>query len=312
MDAIFHTPIMVQEVVDCLRCRSDGTYVDGTVGGGGHAFEILKQTGPAGLVIGIDKDDDALSAAQRRLAPFGERVILERGSFADIGRILRDLHIDEVDGILLDLGVSSHQLDTVARGFSFSGEAPLDMRMDRDGGLTAADIVNRTPERELKRILREYGEETGAGRIARAIVKRRERSPITTTTELAALIAGKGRSTPGRRRIHPATKTFQALRIAVNDELADLHAGLDEGIDLLRKGGRFTVISFHSLEDRIVKERFRSWEKGCICPPGMPICTCGRTPKLRILTRKPLTPGEREIEENPRSRSAKLRAAERV
>ena len=309
---VFHKPVMVGEVIASLRCRAGAVYVDGTVGGGGHASEILENTAPDGLLIGIDADGDALREAGRRLAPFGDRKILVKGNFADMETILAGMNIGKVDGILLDLGVSSHQLDTADRGFSFTLDAPLDMRMDRSLGISAYDLIHTLSADELERIIREYGEERMAGRIARAIVERRNLSPIRTTADLAGVVV---RALPRRRgpaRIHPATRTFQALRIAVNDELANLYRATAVGMEHLKEGGRFSVISFHSLEDRIVKNAFRAGEKGCICPPDLPVCACGRKPTMKVLTRKPVVPGEEEIHDNPRARSAKLRTAERI
>ncbi len=307
----FHRPVMVREVVESLRCRPGGLYVDGTVGGGGHARAILDASSPDGILVGIDQDDDALSESEKVLHEFGERKILVKGNFADVDGILKGLRLGPADGLLLDLGVSSHQLDTVERGFRFSSDAPLDMRMDRRRGVRAADLVNGLSERELARILRDYGEEAKAAKIARAIVARRKAAPIETTSQLASLVSGVVGS--GRQgRIHPATRTFQALRIAVNEELENLHAAIFRGVPCLKKGGRFSIIAFHSLEDRIVKNAFRSLEKGCVCPPDFPLCRCGREPQLKVLTKRPVTPGPEETEENPRSRSAKLRTAERI
>lgn len=311
MDA-FHKPVMVGEVVASLRCRAGTIYVDGTVGGGGHAAAILENTAPDGLLIGIDDDGDAIREAGIRLASFGDRKILVKGNFADMETILAGMNIGKVDGILLDLGVSSHQLDTADRGFSFTLDAPLDMRMDRSRGISACDLIHALSADELERIIREYGEERMAGRIAGAIAESRNLSPLRTTADLAGAVV---RALPGRRgpaRIHPATRTFQALRIAVNDELANLYRATAFGVERLKEGGRFSVISFHSLEDRIVKNAFRAGEKGCLCPPDLPVCACGRKPTLKVLTRKPVVPGEEEIRENPRARSAKLRTAERI
>jgi 16S rRNA (cytosine1402-N4)-methyltransferase len=308
----FHKPVMVREVLELLRCGPGRIYVDGTVGGGGHALAILNASSPDGILIGIDRDDDALSESEKVLHAFGERKILLKGNFADVDRILAGLRIGPVDGLLLDLGVSSHQLDTVERGFSFSSDAPLDMRMDRRGKVRAADLVNGLAEKELARVIRDYGEEIKAARIARAIAARRKIAPIETTSELAALIAKTAGATGRRGKIHPATRTFQALRIAVNEELENLHGAIIRGVPCLNKGGRFSIISFHSLEDRIVKNAFRSLEKGCICPADLPLCRCGREPQLKVLTKRPVTPGSGEIEDNPRSRSAKLRTAERI
>jgi 16S rRNA (cytosine1402-N4)-methyltransferase len=307
----FHKPVMVREILESLRCKAGRIYVDGTVGGGGHALAILRASSPDGILLGIDQDDDALSESEKILQAFGERKILVKGNFADLDRILARLHIGAVDGLLLDLGVSSHQLDTVERGFSFSSDAPLDMRMDRGRKVRASDLVNGLAEKELARIIREYGEEIKAAKIARAIAERRKLAPLKTTSELASLIA-KALGGAVRRRIHPATRTFQALRIAVNEELKNLHGAIFRSVPCLKKGGRFSIISFHSLEDRIVKNAFRSLEKGCICPSDFPVCSCGRKPQLKVLTKRPVSPGPGEIEENPRSRSAKLRTAERI
>ncbi len=309
---IFHKPVLVAEIIASLQCRTGAVYLDGTLGGGGHAFAILRSSAPDGRVIGIDADGDALRQAEKHLASFGDRKILVKGNFADMKTILSGMKIEEVEGILLDLGVSSHQLDTAERGFSFTLDAPLDMRMDRDRGPSAYDLVHTLAREELKRILREFGEERMAGRISRAIVKRRTLSPIRTTNDLAGVVTGAMPKVRGPVRIHPATRTFQALRIAVNDELANLQQALADGMELLKPGGRFSVISFHSLEDRIVKNAFHTAEKGCICPPDLPVCACGRKPTMKVLTRKPVLPGEEEIRDNPRARSAKLRTAERI
>lgn len=308
----FHIPVMQREVVESLRCRPGGIYVDGTVGGGGHAGEILRHTAPGGLVIGMDVDDDALRESEERLRPFGHRKILVKGNFADIDSILESLNIREVDGILLDLGVSAHQLKTARRGFSFFLNAALDMRMDQGRGLSAYDIINTFPEKELERIIKDFGEEIMARRIVKMISMRRKASPIKTTAELADVIVKALPSSLKTKKIHPATRTFQAIRIYVNNELLNLDDAINRGVDVLRKSGRFSIISFHSLEDRIVKDGFRSWEKGCICPPSLPVCACHRKAKLKILTRKPITPAASEIECNPQARSAKLRTAERI
>jgi len=308
----FHTPVMLEKVLQSLRCKPGGIYVDGTLGGGGHARAILENTAPDGLLIGIDRDDDALLESEKRLQPFGQRKILIKGNFADIGEILTNLNIRKVDGILLDLGVSSHQLDTADRGFSFSLDAPLDMRMDQSSRYRAYDLVNLSPEKELRKVIRDYGEEPMAGRIARAILAKRASVPIRTTIELADVVCRAVRRQGVRKKVHPATKTFQAIRIAVNQELSNLSTGMDAGIDQLGRGGRFSIISFHSLEDRIVKETFRSWEGRCQCPPGLPVCQCQREAKLRVLTRKPLRPEAGESETNPRARSARLRTAEKI
>lgn len=309
--SFFHEPVMCKEVLALLGCRPGGTYVDCTVGGGGHAQAILEKTDPDGRLIGIDRDRDALLASEKRLQSFGRRKILVKANFADIGNVLTNLNIKKVDGILLDLGVSSHQLNTGDRGFSFSLNAPLDMRMDQDDRFTACDLVNLSPEKELRKIISAYGEEPMAGRIARAILMKRAAAPIRTTTELADVIYHAVPAVYRRGKIHPATRTFQALRIAVNDELSNLRKAISSGIDVLKRGGRFCIISFHSLEDRIVKEAFRAAEKACICSPGLPVCVCHAEPRLRVLTRRPVYPGKIETDSNPRARSARLRTAER-
>lgn len=308
----YHIPVMPKEVVQWLQCRQGGIYVDGTVGGGGHAYEILENSAPDGLLIGLDIDDDALAESERRLTLFKDRAILIKGNFAQIDSILKSLNILKVDGILLDLGVSSHQLETAERGFSFTLNAMLDMRMNRNGDLNAYDVINTFTDKELENIIKSYGEEVMAGRIARGITSRRKIFPIRTTAELADIIVKAVPSSFRRRRIHPATKTFQAIRIYVNKELLSLHQAINSGIDMLNRSGRFLVISFHSLEDRMVKNHFRSWEKGCICPPDFPSCCCQRKPKLKVLTKKPIAPEGDEIALNPRARSARLRVAEKV
>jgi len=309
---VFHIPVMIREVVDSLRCRAGAIYVDCTVGGGGHAEEILRNTAPDGLLIGIDRDREALEESTKRLASYKSRTVLVKGNFADMDTILTELNIGKVDGILFDLGVSSHQLDTAYRGFSFSLDAPLDMRMDPSRGSSAYDLVRTLSEGELEGIIRNYGEERMARRVARSIVENRKVAPIRTTADLAARVVRAFPPQARRQKIHPATRTFQALRIAVNDELTGLHRAIAGGTERLKPGGRLSVISFHSLEDRIVKSAFRIGEKGCLCPPDLPVCACGRTPTLRVVTRKPTVPGEEEISRNPRSRSAKLRTAERI
>jgi 16S rRNA (cytosine1402-N4)-methyltransferase len=304
-----HLPVMPAEVLHYLAPQPGGIFVDGTVGGAGHAGLLLEASAPDGVVIGFDRDPAALSAAAARLAPYGERARLIRSNFAGMGDHLATLGIGAIDGLLLDLGVSSHQLDTGERGFSFRTDAPLDMRMDPELSATAADLVNELPEDELTRIIGEYGEERWAKRIAAFIVRARAEAPITTTLQLVDLVKGAIPKAKWEERLHPATRTFQALRIAVNDELGSLEQGLATGLGLLKKGGRAVVISFHSLEDRIVKESFRSLAGGCTCPKDLPRCVCGRTPQLKILTGRPVRAGEPEVAANPRARSAKLRAA---
>ncbi|APG25354.1 MULTISPECIES: 16S rRNA (cytosine(1402)-N(4))-methyltransferase RsmH [Syntrophotalea] len=307
-----HSSVMPKEALECLAPRPGEVFVDGTVGGGGHARLILEATAPDGRLIGLDRDREALAAAGRGLATFGDRVLLRHGNFADIDRVLEELGVDVVDGILLDLGVSSFQLDTARRGFSFQTDAPLDMRMDTSGGTTAADAVNFLPPEELARIFRDYGEERHARRIARRIEKVRAEAPLLTTRELAELVRD---AVPGGRvpaRIHPATRVFQALRIYVNAELDSLRDGLRRAMAVLRPGGRLVVISFHSLEDRIVKQFFRAAVQTCTCPPGLPVCVCGRKPEAVLLTRKGLRATDLEVATNPRARSAVLRAIRRL
>jgi 16S rRNA (cytosine1402-N4)-methyltransferase len=310
--AFHHLSVMADEVIRFLAPKPGGIYVDGTIGGAGHAARILEASSPDGMLIGFDRDAEALRAAEARLCPFAGRVRLVQGNFTGVEEALTGSGIERIDGILLDLGVSSHQLDSGERGFSFQKEAPLDMRMDRDSGATAAELVNTLPEMELARIIRDFGEERWARRIATFIVNARMEAPIETTLRLVDIIKGAIPRGAWEERLHPATRTFQALRIAVNDELASLEKGLDLGIKMLNRGGRSVVISFHSLEDRIVKQSFRRLAGGCTCPKGLPYCVCGNTPLLRVLTGKPVMAGEAEVEANPRARSARLRAAERL
>ena len=303
---------MADEVLRFLEPHHGGVYLDGTLGGGGHARLILDASAPDGILIGLDRDAAALDAAKRHLAFFGDRVVLCQGNFADMGTHLDRLGIDSLDGILLDLGVSSHQLDSPERGFSFREEGPLDMRMNPEEGVSAATVVAEADTGELKRIFREYGEERWAGKIARAIVMDREKTPFVTTLQLAELVS---RVVPGGRvpqRIHPATRVFQALRIHVNGELESLRAGLNASQKRLKIGGRMVVISFHSLEDRMVKQTFRTLATGCLCPPRLPVCVCGHKPAVRVMTRKAVRATENEINSNPRSRSAVLRAMEKL
>ncbi len=308
MDSNFyHLPVLLEEVLTGLDIKPKGVYIDGTCGGAGHSREIAKRLS-GGTLLGIDRDPDAVRAASERLAPYGFRVA--RGNYSDIRYIARENGIEAADGILLDLGVSSHQLDTEERGFSYHGNAPLDMRMSQEGQ-TAADLVNTLAESELARILFEYGEEKFSRRIAGEIVRRRAEKLIETTGELAEIV---GASVPAKfkRDKNPCRKTFQALRIAVNCEFEHLDRGLDEAFELLKPGGRLCVITFHSIEDRIVKQRFASFCKGCICPPDFPQCVCGKTPRGRLVNRKPAEASPEEQEKNPRSRSAKLRVIEKL
>ena len=307
-----HVPVMLAEVLEYLDVRPQGTYVDGTVGGGGHSREIARRLGPQGRLVGIDQDPAALQAAGQALAEFGGRISLVHANFREMDRVLHDLQISAVDGVLLDLGVSSHQFDTAERGFSYRTDAPLDMRMNPTQEVSARDLVNTADEAELVRILFDYGEERFARRIAARIVARRQRAAIETTGDLAALVTDAIPAATRRTGPHPARRTFQGLRIAVNDELGSLERGLGRAFDLLKPGGRLVVITFHSLEDRIVKQFIVDRARGCICPPHQPVCTCDRSPEARILTRKPVTAGEAELAANPRSRSAKLRALEKL
>ena len=306
-----HISVLLSECIDALNIRPDGIYVDGTLGMGGHSSEIAKRL-DTGLLIGIDRDETAIERAGERLEPFGGRVKLVHGNFSDVADILDSLNIPAVDGMLFDLGVSSPQLDEAERGFSYMQDAPLDMRMDGSAGLTARDVINGWPESELRRILFDYGEERYAPRIAAAIVRAREQAEIQTTLELVEIIRSAMPASALREKQHPAKRTFQAVRIAVNDELEAVRHMMDTAPDKLRPGGRLAVISFHSLEDRIVKTGIRRREDGCTCPREFPVCTCGFVQTLRSVTRKPILPSPAEQAANPRARSAKLRVAERV
>ena len=313
METVFsHTPIMVSDVLDLLKPERGGVFVDGTLGGGGHAEAVLSRLGENGTLYGIDRDDDALQAASARLSRFGDRFTPIKGNFFDMKELLLARGVTAADGILLDLGVSSYQLDAAERGFSYKQEAPLDMRMDRQAPLSAKNVVNEWPEAELRRIFWEYGEEKFSGRIAQRIVEQRAIRPIETTTELAALIKGaipaKFRNEPQ----HPARRCFQAIRIAVNGELDGLTDAIRSAHDLLNPGGRLAIITFHSLEDRIVKNAFRTFENPCTCPKSAPVCICGKKPTAAVLTRHPIVASEQEQNENPRSTSAKLRAIVRI
>ena len=306
-----HVSVLLQECIDNLNIRPDGIYLDGTLGLGGHSFEIASRL-TTGTLIGVDRDETAIERAGRRLAPFGEKVRLVHGNFADVSEILDSLEIPAVDGMLFDLGVSSPQLDEIQRGFSYMGEAPLDMRMDTGESLSAYELVNSWPEERLSRILWDYGEERYARRIARAIVTAREEKPVETTQELVALIKSAMPAAALREKQHPAKRSFQAIRIAVNDELGAVARMMATAPDRLKVGGRLCVISFHSLEDRLVKQDIAGRENGCTCPREAPVCTCGFVRTLKSVSRKPILPSEEEIGRNPRARSAKLRVAERV
>ena len=302
-----HIPVLLEQCLDGLDIKPDGIYFDGTCGGAGHSREIAKRL-TTGRLIGIDRDPDAVAVASERLSGLPAQVV--RGNYSEIKQIADDLGISGADGILLDLGVSSYQLDNAERGFSYHNDAPLDMRMSKEG-TSARDIVNEYSKEQLTKILYEYGEEKFAPRIAETIIKRRFEKPVETTTELADIVRD---SIPAkfRRDKNPCKKTFQAIRIAVNCEFDHLDRALDEGFELLKPGGRFCIITFHSLEDRIVKQRFAGWCKGCTCPPDFPVCVCGNKPKGKLVCRKPLEASEEELEANPRSRSAKLRIIEKL
>jgi 16S rRNA (cytosine1402-N4)-methyltransferase len=304
--AVEHIPVLYEEVLDGLQVKAGGHYIDATLGAGGHAAGILQASAPDGQLLGLDADPDAVAHAREKLQAFSERAVLWVGNFRYLGNVARALGFLQADGILMDLGLSSRQLEDAARGFSFAHEGPLDMRMDPSKGQSAADLVNTLPAEELAELLWRYGEERHSRRIARAIVDAR---PVTRTDQLAELIA---RTVGRREKIHPATRAFQALRIAVNEELAALEEGLAQACDLLQPGGRLAVISFHSLEDRLVKQFYRREAAYCLCPPEVPVCSCGHQPTLVEITRKPIRPSEAEVARNPRSRSAKLRVAERL
>ncbi len=306
-----HVSVLLNECIEALCIKPDGVYVDGTLGLGGHSSEIAKRL-TTGLLIGIDRDETAIGRAGARLAPYGERVRLVHGNFSDVASILDRLGIDAVDGMLFDLGVSSPQLDEAHRGFSYMQDAPLDMRMDGSASLSAHDVVNTWPEDRLKQILYDYGEERYAPRIAAAIVRARQERPVETTLELVEIIRSAMPAAALREKQHPAKRSFQAIRIAVNDELGAVQTMMDTAPDKLRPGGRLAVISFHSLEDRIVKNGIRRREDGCTCPRDFPVCTCGFVQTLRSVSRKPILPSPEEQAANPRARSAKLRVAEHV
>ncbi|QHW30385.1 16S rRNA (cytosine(1402)-N(4))-methyltransferase RsmH [Paenibacillus rhizovicinus] len=308
-----HITVLKEEAVDGLAIKPDGIYVDCTLGGAGHSELIASRLGPGGRLIALDQDDWALDNARIRLAAYMDRVTLVKSNFRYLAKVLRELNIDGVDGVLFDLGVSSPQLDEGERGFSYNHDAPLDMRMDQDGMLTANDIVNTWDEREISRIITNYGEEKFARSIARKLIAAREKASIETTGELVEIIKSAIPAAARRTGPHPAKRTFQALRIAVNDELGAEEAGLAQTVDVLNPGGRASVITFHSLEDRICKQLFAKFVEKCTCPPDFPMCVCGGgNGKLKLVTRKPIVPSEAELEQNPRARSAKLRVAEKL
>ncbi len=306
-----HRSVLLEETVNGLNIKPDGIYVDGTLGGGGHAYEICRRLGNKGSIVGIDQDEAAIEAAGIRLKDFGEKVTIVRSNYCEMKSVLQGLGIDKVDGIVLDLGVSSYQLDTAERGFSYRENAPLDMRMDRRQTMTARDIVNDYSEKDLYRVIRDYGEDKFAKNIAKHIVIEREKRSIETTGQLTEIIRGAIPMKFQKKSGHPAKRTFQAIRIELNRELDVLKNSLDEMIDLLNPGGRLCIITFHSLEDRIVKSAFKKNEDPCTCPKDFPVCVCGKVSKGSILTRKPILPSEEELEENSRSKSAKLRIFER-
>ena len=307
-----HKSVLLYETVDQLNIKPDGIYVDGTLGGGGHSYEIASRLSDKGRLIGIDQEEDAIKAASERLKPFMDRVTIVRNNYCNMDKVLDELSIDKVDGIMLDLGVSSYQLDTAERGFTYNVDAKLDMRMDQRQEVTARDIVNDYSEYDLYRIIRDYGEDRFAKNIAKHIVAARQKKPIETTFELNEIIKAaipmKVRATGG----HPSKRTYQAIRIELNRELEVLENSIDMMIDRLNKGGRLCIITFHSLEDRIVKVRYKNNENPCTCPPSFPTCVCGKKSKGKVITRKPIIPSEEELEENSRSKSSKLRVFERA
>ena len=305
-----HKSVLLNETIDGLNIKPDGIYVDGTLGGGGHAYEVCRRLGEKGSIVGIDQDAAAIEAASARLKGFGEKVTIVRSNYCDMKSKLHELGIDKVDGIVLDLGVSSYQLDTAERGFSYREDAPLDMRMDTRQKMTARDIVNDYTEADLYRVIRDYGEDKFAKNIAKHIVQARAMKPVETTAELSEIIRASIPMKFQKKSGHPAKRTFQAIRIELNRELDVLRDSLDDMIDLLNPGGRFCIITFHSLEDRIVKSAFRKNENPCTCPPDFPVCVCGKKSKGSIITKKPILPSEEELEYNSRSKSAKLRIFE--
>ena len=306
-----HKPVLLRECLEGLAVKPGGIYVDGTLGRAGHSLEIAKRL-TTGRLIAIDRDESALDAAPARLRGHLDKVFLVRGNFGDLSAILSELGVGGVDGMLFDLGVSSPQLDDGSRGFSYLQDAPLDMRMDRSAAFTAKDVVNGWSREELKRVLWEYGEERWSGLIAAAIVRERGQAPIETTGRLAEIIRAAMPAKARKEQQHPAKRSFQAIRIAVNDELGEVERMLAGALDVLKTGGRLAVISFHSLEDRLVKTAFAQWAKGCTCPPDFPVCVCGKIPRARLVGKRPITADEEELRDNPRARSAKLRVAEKL
>ena len=311
MKEFHHVSVLLQECIDGLNIKPDGIYVDGTLGGAGHSSQIVQRL-TTGRLIGIDRDPVALKAAGERLAPWKDRVTLVHSNFCEIAQVLEDLGIEGVDGILLDLGVSSPQLDDAERGFSYMADAPLDMRMNGEDALSAFDVVNTWSQEELRRILYTYGEERYAPQIAGAICRRREEKTIDTTLELVDVIRSAMPAAALREKQHPAKRSFQAIRIAVNDELGSVEKVMEDAIPCLNPGGRLAIITFHSLEDRIVKNGMAAAAKGCTCPPNFPVCVCGKKPKVKLISRKPIVSGQEELDANPRARSAKLRVCEKL
>ena len=311
MSEFYHVSVLLDECIHALNIKPDGIYVDGTLGGAGHSSQIAARL-TTGRLIGIDRDPKALKAAGERLAPFGDRVTLVHSNFSQLDEVLDNLGIEGVDGILLDLGVSSPQLDEAERGFSYMADAPLDMRMNSEDSLTAFEVVNTWPKEELRRILYEYGEERYAPQIAAAIDRRRAQMPIETTLELVDVIRSAMPPAALREKQHPAKRSFQAIRIAVNDELGAVGRVLEVAVPKLNRKGRLAIITFHSLEDRLVKNGMAANAKGCTCPPNFPVCICGNKPKVKLISKKPIVSGEAELERNPRARSAKLRVCEKL
>ncbi len=311
MKAFHHVSVLLEECLEGLAIKPDGIYIDGTLGGAGHSSRIVSRL-TTGKLIGIDRDPVALQAAEERLKPYKDRVTLVHSNFSEMAQVVKNLGLSGVDGILLDLGVSSPQLDDGERGFSYMADAPLDMRMDSQDALSAYTVVNSWSQEELKRILFDYGEERYAPRIATAICRRREEAPIRTTLELVDIIRSAMPAQALREKQHPAKRSFQAIRIAVNDELGSVEKAMQKAIPLLNPGGRLAVITFHSLEDRIVKNAMTEASKGCTCPPSFPVCICGKKPLVKLISRKPIVASDEELEANPRSRSAKLRVCEKL
>ena len=306
-----HRSVLLDECIEGLDIKPDGIYLDGTAGGGGHSYEIASRL-TNGRLIAIDRDDAAIKAAGAKLAPLGERATVVKSNYSELRGVCRELGIDGIDGLLLDLGVSSYQLDTAERGFSYNADAPLDMRMDSTHPFSAYNVVNEYSEQELKRVIYEYGEERFAPKIAAAIVRERQRSPIETTGELVSIIKGAMPASAKEGGHHPAKRTFQAIRIEVNGELDIIAPTIRDAVSLMNKGGRIAIITFHSLEDRIVKQTFAELAIGCTCPKNFPVCVCGNKPRIKLISKKPILPSQKELDENPRSRSAKLRVAEKL